>query len=185
VFLDLPELSGKQLELLRETAPGVARVAVLWYPTSTPFPLRALEDAAQALGVTLHTLEVRSPDEFTGAFAAMTRARAEALIVLSSPLYYHRRARIVDLAVQQRLPVMATLREFAQAGALITYGPNLEEMAQHAATYVGRILQGATPAEILIERPTRFELVVNLKTAETLGLTVPPVILFQAHEVIR
>jgi putative ABC transport system substrate-binding protein len=135
--------------------------------------------------VTLHTLEVRSLDEFVGAFAAMRRAHVEALIVVSSPLYYYQHARLMDLAVQQRLPVMATLREFAQAGALITYGPNLEEMARHAATYVGRILQGATPAERLIERPTRFELVVNLKTAEALGLTVPPIILLQAHEVIR
>jgi putative tryptophan/tyrosine transport system substrate-binding protein len=185
VFLDLPELSGKQLELLREAMPGVARVAVLWDPTSAPFPLRALEVAAQALGVTLHILEVRSPDEFVGAFATMTRGHAEALIVLSSPLYYYQHARLVDLAVQHRLPVMATFREFAQAGALITYGPNLEEMARHAATYVGRILKGATPAELLIERPARFELVVNLKTAEALGLTVPPVILLQAHEVIR
>ena len=185
VFLDLPELSGKQLELLREAVPGVARVAVLWDPATAPFPLRALEAAAQALKVTLHTLEVRSLDEFTGAFDAMTRGHAEALIVLLSPLYYHQHARLMDLAIQHRLPVMATLREFAQSGALITYGPNLEEMARHAATYVGRILQGATPAELLIERPTRFELVLNLKTAEALGLTVPPVILFQAHEVLR
>jgi putative tryptophan/tyrosine transport system substrate-binding protein len=160
-------------------------VAVLWDPATAPFPLRALEAAALALEVTLHTLEVRSPDEFAGAFAAMTQAHVEALIILSSPLYYHQHARLMDLAIQHRLPVMATLREFAQSGALITYGPNLEEMARHAATYVGRILQGATPAELPIERPTRFELVVNLKTAEALGLTVPPVILFQAHEVLR
>jgi putative ABC transport system substrate-binding protein len=185
VFLDLPELSGKQLELLREAVPGVARVAVLWDPTSAPFPLRALEAAARALGVTLHTLEVRNPDGFVDAFTAMTQGHADALIVLSSPLYYHQHARLMELAVQHRLPVMAAFREFAQAGALITYGPNLEEIARHAATYVGRILKGATPAELLIERPTRFELVVNLKTAVTLGLTVPPVILLQAQEVIR
>lgn len=185
VFLDLPELSGKQLELLREAVPGVSRVAVLWDPTTAPFPLRALETAAQALGVTLQTLEVWSPDQFVGAFALMTRGHAEALLVLSSPLFYHQRARIIELAVQHRLPVMAMLKEFVQAGALITYGPNLEEIARHAATYVSRILQGATPAELLIERPMRFELVVNLKTAEALGLTMPPVVLFQAQEVIR
>jgi putative ABC transport system substrate-binding protein len=98
---------------------------------------------------------------------------------------YHHHARIADLASQHRLPVMAMFREFAQAGALITYGPNLEEMARHAATYIDRILKGTSPSEILIERPMRFELMVNLKTAAALGLTVPPVILFQAHEVIR
>jgi putative ABC transport system substrate-binding protein len=185
VFLDLPELSGKQLELLREAVPGASRIAVLWDPATAPFPLHALETAAQALGVTLHTLEVRSVDALTGAFDAMTRGHAEALIVLSSPLLYHHHARIADLAAQHRLPMMAMFREFAQVGALITYGPNLEEMARHAATYIDRILKGTSPADLLIERPMRFELVVNLKTAVALGLTVPPVILFQAHEVIR
>ena len=105
--------------------------------------------------------------------------------MLSSPLWYHHRARIVDLAVQRRLPVIAMFKEFAQVGALMSYGPNLEEMARHVATYVDRILKGARPAELLIERPTRFELIVNLKTATALGLTIPPTLLFQAHEVIR
>ena len=185
VFLDLPELSGKQLELLQEAMPGIARVAVLWDSATPPFPLRALQVAAQLLGVTLHTLEVRSLDEFTSAFDSVTQAHAEALFVLSSPLWYHYRARIVDLAAQQRLPVIATFKEFAQAGALMSYGPNLEDMARHAASYVDRILKGATPAELLIERPTRFELIVNLKTATALDLTIPPTLLFQAHEVIR
>ena len=180
-----PELSGKQLELLREAVPGIARVAVLWDPATPLFPLRALEVAAQLLGVTLHTLEVRSLDEFIGAFDSVTQAHAEALFVLSSPLWYHHRARIVDLAVQRRLPVIAMFKEFAQVGALMSYGPNLEEMARHVATYVDRILKGARPAELLIERPTRFELIVNLKTATALGLTIPPTLLFQAHEVIR
>jgi putative ABC transport system substrate-binding protein len=185
VFLDLPELSGKQLELLQEAVPDIARVAVLWDPATPPFPLRALEVAARSLGVTLHTLEVRSLDEFTGVFDSVTQAQAEALFVLPSPLWYHHRARIVDLATQRRLPVVAMFKEFAQAGALMSYGPNLEDMARHAASYVDRILKGATPAELLIERPTRFELIVNLKAATALGLTIPSTLLFQAHEVIR
>jgi putative ABC transport system substrate-binding protein len=185
VFLDLPELSGKQLELLREAMPGITRVAVLWDPATPPFPLRALEAAARSLGVTLHTLEVRSLDEFIGAFDSVMQTQAEALFVVSSPLWYHHRARIVALAMQHRLPVIATFKEFPQEGALMSYGPNLEEMARHVATYVDRILKGARPAELLIERPTRFELIVNLKTATALGLTMPPTLLFQAHEVIR
>jgi putative ABC transport system substrate-binding protein len=185
IFLDLPELSGKQLELLREAMPGIARVAVLWDSATTLFPLRALQLAAQFLGVTLHTLEVGSLDEFTSAFDTMTQAHAEALFVLPSPLWYHHRARIVDLAAQQRLPVIAMYKEFVQVGALMSYGPNLEEMARHVATYVDRILKGARPAELLIERPARFELIVNLKTATALGLAIPPTLLFQAHEVIR
>ena len=185
VFLDQPELGGKWLELLREALPEVTRVAVLWDAAMDPAPLRATEVVARSVGVPLHLLEVRGPHEFASAFEAMTRERASALLVFQSPMLFVHHPRIADLAVTSRLPTMAMFREFAQAGGLLSYGPNVQEVFWRAAFFIDKILKGAKPGEVPIERPDKFELVINLKTAQALGITIPPTLLFLADEVIR
>ena len=182
-----PELSGKRLELLREAIPGASRVAVLVNPAdpAKAFDVRDIQTTAQALGVQLQTMEVRGPDEFEGAFAAMTREHAEALLVLGDPLTLTYRIRIVDLVAKNRLPAMYDLREFVEAGGLMAYGPSLPDLFKRAAYYVDRILKGARPGDLPVEQPVKFELVINLKTTKTLGLSLPPSLLFQANEVIQ
>jgi putative tryptophan/tyrosine transport system substrate-binding protein len=182
-----PDLTAKRLELLKELLPGLTRVAVLWNagnPISEP-ELRNADAAAGALGLQLHSLAVREPHEFVTAFSSMQSARAGALFVLPDAMFFGQRQEIVDLAASHGLPVVAHLREFADAGGLMTYGPNVIEVHRRAAMYVDKILKGTKPAELPVEQPTRFELVINLKTAEALGLTIPPTLLFQADEVIR
>ena len=148
--------------------------------------LNHLTVAARALGLHLHVVEVRSADELDPAFAAMTRAGTDALIVMADPaLMDNRLGRVADLAATHRLPAMYNGREYVAAGGLMSYGPSLLDMFQRAATYVDRILKGAKPADLPVAQPTKFELVINLKTAKALGLTVPPSLLFQANEVIH
>jgi putative ABC transport system substrate-binding protein len=181
------ELSGKRLEILKEAVPEVARIAVLWNPANVinaPF-LRETQAAAQALGVALHVLEVRSPNDFDGAFAAITSGRAGALIVIGDALLNGYRTRIVDFAHQHGLPGMYPVRDYVDAGGLMSYGSSWTAMFPRAATYVDKILKGAKPADLPVEQPTKFELIINLKTAQALGLTIPPTLLFQADEVIR
>jgi putative ABC transport system substrate-binding protein len=182
-----PELSGKRLQLLREALPGVFRVAVLLNPAdpAKAIEVRELQMAAQALGVQLHLLEVRGPDDFERAFAMMTRERAEALMALGDPLTVDYRLQIVDLAAKHRLPAVYDRSEFVDAGGLMAYGPSIRAMYRRVAVYVDKILKGTKPAELPVEQPTKFELVINLQTAQTLGLTIPPTLLFQADEVIR
>jgi putative ABC transport system substrate-binding protein len=182
-----PELSGKRLALLREALPEVSRVAVLWNPAdpAKAFELRETQVAARALGVPLQTLEVRGPDEFESAFAAMTGEGAEALITLGDPLTVTYRIQIVDLAAKSRLPAMYDLREFVEAGGLMAYGPSLPGLFRRAAAYVDKILKGAKPGDLPVEQPTQFELIINLKTAKALALTIPPAFLFQADHVIQ
>jgi putative ABC transport system substrate-binding protein len=144
-----------------------------------------MQSAARALGLMLQSLEVRDPNALEQAFAAMTRERAEALIVAIDPLVVIHRTQIVNLAAQSRLPTMAGLRLFVEAGGLIAYGPSLPDLYRRAAVYVDKILKGAKPADLPIEQPTKFELDINLRTAQALGLTIPPSLLFQADEVIR
>jgi putative ABC transport system substrate-binding protein len=145
-----------------------------------------LTGAAQALGLHLHIVELRSPDELDAAFAAMTRAGADALFVQGEPLLLDGlRWRIVDLAATSRLPTMYSWRMYVDAGGLMAYGPSLPDMHRHTATYVDKILKGAKPADLPVEQPMKFEFVINLKTAEALGLTIPPILLFRADEVIR
>jgi ABC-type uncharacterized transport system substrate-binding protein len=182
-----PELSGKQLELLKEVVPNVARVALLANPTNphTPFIVSEAEMAARALGVQLHLLEVREPNELGSVFAAMTSARAEALLVLPDPMLSGQSGRIVELAAQSRLPAMYAELSWALAGGLMVYGVSLDDMNRRAATYVDKILKGAKPRDLPVEQPTKFDLLINLKTALALGLSIPPSILFQADEVIR
>jgi putative ABC transport system substrate-binding protein len=182
-----PELSGKRLALLREAIPGASRIAVLVNPAdpAKAFDVREVQTIAQALGVQLQTLQVQSPDEFESAFAAMTREHAEALLVLGDSMTLTYRIQIVDLVANSRLPAMYDLREFVDAGGLMAYGPSLPDLFRRAAYYVDRILKGAKPDDLPVEQPVKFELVVNLKTAQTLGLSLSPSLLFQANEVIQ
>jgi putative ABC transport system substrate-binding protein len=182
-----PELSGKRLQLLRETLPGVLRVAVLVNPADPAKALRwrELQRAAGALGVQLQQLEVRGPDDFEHAFALMTRERAEGLMVLGDPLTVNYRPQIVDLAAKHRLAAMYDRREFVDAGGLMAYGPSIRAMYRRVAVYVDKILEGAKPGDLPVEQPAQFELIINLKAAKELGLTMPPALLFQAVEVIQ
>ncbi len=182
-----PEIVGKHLELLKEILPRASRVAVLWNPTNTVHPLLLGEAkiAARSLRVRLQILEARGPDEFQSAFATMTRERASALLVLSDGMFLLHPTRLAELAAKQRLPAMFGLREYAEAGGLMAYGASLRDNFRRAATYVDKILKGAKPADLPVEQPTRFELVINLKTAKALGITFPPSILIRAPEVIK
>ena len=185
-----PELVGKCLELLKQAVPGVSRVAVLWQPgglgeRTEKDMLKAAEVAARALGVRLQFVEARGPADFDRAFSDMTRARAGALTVLPSTMFFNERRRLVDLAAKNRLPAVYTSREFVDAGGLMAYGPNLADLFRRAATYVDKILKGAKPADLPVEQPTKFELVINLKAAKALGLEVPPLLIAQADELIE
>jgi putative tryptophan/tyrosine transport system substrate-binding protein len=185
-----PELVAKRLELLKEALPRVSRVAALWHPGAyaerTPSAMvQETEAAARTLGMQLQRVEVRGPDELDRAFSTMTRERAEALIVLPSAMLYNERRRLVDLAARHRLPAMYQAREMVELGGLIAYGASIPDLIRRSATHVDKILKGAKPADLPVEQPTKFELVVNLKTAEALGVTVPRTLLFQATEVIR
>jgi putative ABC transport system substrate-binding protein len=190
-----PELVAKRLELLKEAVPRVRRVAVLWNPTySERFSANfrfwssdwvAMRAAAQVLGITLQSVEIRGPDDFDSAFSAMTKERADALIAFSDPVIVLHRRRIADLAATSRLPAMYASREVVEAGGLLFYGPNISDMFRRAGVYVGKILKGAKPADLPMEQPTKFELVMNLRSAKALGLTIPPSILRRADEVIR
>ena len=182
------DLVGKQLEVLKEVVPAVSRVALLWNPDnpgSAP-QVREAEVAARALGVQLHTLEARGPQEIDRAFAAMTRERAGALVVLADAILgLNQRSQITALAAERRLPAVYGIREYAEAGGLMVYSANLLDLERRAATYVDKILQGTNPGDLPVEQPTKFELVINLKTAEALGITIPPMLLFQADAVIK
>jgi putative tryptophan/tyrosine transport system substrate-binding protein len=181
------ELFGKQLELLKETIPMVRRVAILSNPAN-PAQARAIENvkaAAESLGVQLQLLGARDPKEFDDAFAAMAKERAGALLVVADAVFNIHRARLVDLAVKNRLPSMYGIRESVEAGGLMFYGHDVLGQARHAATFVDKIFKGAKPADLPVQQPTKFELVINLKTAQALGLTVPPSVLARADEVIE
>jgi putative tryptophan/tyrosine transport system substrate-binding protein len=181
-----PELMGKRLELLRQAVPGVTRVAYLWDAALlNGRAWQETETAARALGVQLLPVEVREPYPFDQVFTTMAEAHADALITLPSTVFMNRRTQIVDLAAKTRLPGIFPDRELADAGGLMSYGPSLTANYHRAATYVDKILKGAKPADLPVERPTKFELVINLKTAQALGLTIPAAVLFQATEVIR
>src|SRR6266852_435003 len=185
-----PELVGKRRELLTQAVPGVSRVAVLWQPGAVDERtekdmLKGAEVAARALGVRLQFVEARGPDDFDRAFSDMTKARAGALTVLGSTMFGNERRRLVDLAAKNRLPAVYPWREFVDAGGLMSYGPDLADLYRRAATYVDKILKGAKPADLPVEQPTKFELVINVKTAKTLGLTIPQSVLGRADEVIR
>jgi len=182
-----PELSGKRLELLKEAVPAISHIAVLANPANpvTAAQMRETQRAAQALQVQVHLVEVRGPDDLDNAFSAIRRMRADALMLLLEPMFISQRARLVELTATSRLPAMYSFREDAEAGTLMAYGPSFPDMFRRAATYVDKILKGAKPADLPVEQPMKFELVINLKTAQALGLAMPPTFLFQADEVIR
>jgi putative ABC transport system substrate-binding protein len=182
-----PELGGKRLELLKEAVPTASRVAVLFNPSNMNAvqEWREMEGAARSLGVQLHAMAVRQADELERAFATATSEGAGALIVFRDFFIETHRTRILHLAAQRRLPVMSVLREFVDAGGLMSYGPSLAEIYRRAATYVDKVLKGTKPADLPVEQPTKFELVINLKAAQALGITLPPHLLLLADEVIR
>jgi putative ABC transport system substrate-binding protein len=182
-----PELEGKRLELLREVVPKLSRVAVLWNPVS-PFQVIAEKEvraAAQVLRMNVLSLGVRTPEELKDALAAIARERPGALLVLADRLFLHNRARIMEFAAQHRLPGVHAYRELVEAGGLMSYGPSYAGMHRRAATYVDKILKGTKPADLPVEAPTTFELVINLKAAKALGLTIPPSVLLRATELIQ
>ena len=185
-----PELVGKRLELLKQAVPGIDRVAVLRGGSTLgervlKDMLEAADVAARALGVQPQFIEARGPDEFARAFSAMTSARAGALTVLPSNMFVRERRRLVDLAAKNRLPAVYTSREFVDAGGLMSYGAHQPDLFRRAATYVDKILKGAKPGDLPIEQPTKFELVVNLKTAKALGLAIPQSLLLRADQVVE
>jgi putative ABC transport system substrate-binding protein len=181
------EIIGKQLELLKETVARVSRVAILQNPDagSHQFMVREAAGAARTLGVQLRVLGARSPNDLDAAFTAITRERADALLVLADPFFRTHRARIADFAAKSRLPSVSGEREHTEVGCLMSYGPSRLDIFRRAATYVDKILKGAKPADLPVEQPTKFELIINLKTAKALGLTIPQSILTRADEVIQ
>jgi putative tryptophan/tyrosine transport system substrate-binding protein len=182
-----PELTRKRLELLQEVVPGLTQVAVLWN-AANPAHAAAWEEtqgAARALGLRLHAPDVRGAQDFESAFARIAQARPEALLVLSDSLFGMHRQLIAAFATQQHLPSVFAEREWVMAGGLMSYGPSTPALYRRAATYVDKILKGTKPADLPVEQPMQFELVLNLKTAQALGLTIPPLVRFRADEVIH
>jgi putative ABC transport system substrate-binding protein len=185
VFLDLPELSGKQVELLKEAVPKLSRVAVLWDSTIGDVQFRATEAAARTAGVTIQSLAIQRIGNIQNAFAGSGRENLQGIIILSSPLINQQRSEIVSSALKRRLPTISLFTSFPESGGLMAYGPNLPEMYKRAVTYIERILKGSKPSDLPIERPNRFELVINLKTAKALGLTIPQTLLQRADQLIE
>jgi ABC-type uncharacterized transport system substrate-binding protein len=185
LFLDLPELSGKQIEFLKDAVPTLSHLGVLWDSTIGIVQFRATQAAAREAGVTLHSLPIQSPEDFKGTFDRAAREPIHGVVVLSSPLILEQRLPIAEWAMKARLPTISLFTSFPRSGGLMAYGPSLPDMYKRAATYVDRILKGARVADLPIERPIKFELVINLKTAKALGLTIPESFLLRADEVIE
>jgi putative ABC transport system substrate-binding protein len=181
------DLEGKRLELLREVLPKVSRVTVLWNPDNQTLlaELREIRAAAQVLRMTVQALEVRTAGDLEETYKAIIRARPGALLVMADRLFLHNRQRLMDFATKQRLPGVYAYRELVEAGGLMSFGPSYPGMHRRAAYFVDKILKGVKPADLPVERPTKFELVVNLKTAKALGLTIPPSLLARADQVIE
>jgi ABC-type uncharacterized transport system substrate-binding protein len=180
-----PEIFGKQLQLLKDAFPRISRVAVLVSHAAPAYALREIETATRALGLQRHVIEIRNPGDFDNAFAAMTKAHANAIFIPADSMFYQYRTRLVRLAANTRLPAMWGLRDQAEAGGLLAYATDLNDLARRAATYVDKILKGAKPADLPVEQPTKFELVINMKTAKALGLTIPQSLLVRADEIIQ
>ena len=185
-----PQLQGKRLELLKQAVPSVSRVALLWQPGAVSEHtekdiLKESEVAARALRVKLQSIEVRGPADFDTAFVRMAGTGTDALTVYGSAMLFDERKRLVDIIAKKRIPAAYGLREYVEAGGLMSYGPHSPDLYRRAATYVDKILKGAKPAELPVEQPTKFELVINLKTAKVLGLTIPQSLLVRADEVIQ
>jgi putative ABC transport system substrate-binding protein len=185
LFMDQPALTGKLLDLLREVAPDARQIAVLWDSTSGTSQVRAIKAAAQSLAMEVQVLEFRSPAELEVVLRQATRGRAHALITLASALMASISKPVAEFGFRNRLPVISMTRRFPETGGLMSYGPDLSHFYRSTATYVDKILKGARPADLPIEQPTTFALVINLKTAKALGLSIPPAVLARADEVIQ
>ncbi len=180
------ELGGKRLQLLKEMLPSLSRVGVLWDASVRAYRVsKETEDSARVLKVQLFPVEVRGPDDLPGAFKEAVQKQVQAISIASTPLVFQQRTRIAELAVEHRLPTVSVWRYFAEAGGLLTYGPSLPDQFRRAAYYVDRILRGAKAADLPVEQPTKFELVVNIKTAKALRLTIPPSLLLRADQTIE
>jgi putative tryptophan/tyrosine transport system substrate-binding protein len=182
-----PDLAGKRLHLLKEIIPSLSRVAFLWNPDnpSQPAQLAALEAVAPTLGMTLLSVQVRRFDQFESAFAEILREQMQALLMTADPLHQVGSMRIIDFLISKRLPGMFMSREMVAAGGLMSYGASIPDLFRRGAVYVHKILQGAKPADLPVEQPIKFELVINLKTAKALGIEIPPTLLARADEVIE
>jgi putative ABC transport system substrate-binding protein len=182
-----PDILGKNMELLKEAVPRISRVAYLWNPVPPGADAyrKMAESAVRKLGVTWQSVEVRKPNEFEGAFAAMARERADAVLVTQDPLFISARNQVVLLAARYRLPAVYGNREYAEVGGLMSYGPNIADQFRRAAVYIDKILKGTKPGDLPVEQPTKFELVLNLKTAKALDLTIPPSLLLRADQIIE
>jgi putative ABC transport system substrate-binding protein len=183
----MTDLAPKMLELLISAVPMAKRIAVLWNPDTPSHPpaLKALEEAGRTLRVQLQPVGVRTGAELEGAFAAMGRARAQAVLVLGTAIFLAERQRVAELAIKHRLPTISNLEDVVEAGGLMSYGPNWDDLYRRGAIYVDKILKGAKPADLPVQQATKFELVINLKTAKALGLTIPPSVLARADQVIE
>ncbi|MBI4594101.1 MAG: ABC transporter substrate-binding protein, partial [Candidatus Rokubacteria bacterium] len=182
-----PQLTAKQIELLKEVVPRLSRLAVLWNPTSPahPMALREIEAAAAALRVKVQRVGARSADELESAFSTITRQRPDGLLALGTPIFDAQQKKIADFATRTRLPAIFNKPLFAEVGGLMAYGARYADFFRHAAMYVDKILKGVTPGELPVEQPATFELIINLKTAKTLGVTIPPSLLLRADRVIQ
>jgi ABC-type uncharacterized transport system substrate-binding protein len=183
----MTDLAPKGLELLVSAVPVAKRIAVLWTPDapSHTLALKALEEAARPRQLQLQPVVARTAPELEGAFAAMARARAQAVLVLGTAIFLAERQRVAELAIKHRLPTMSNLKDIVEAGGLMSYGPDFDDLYRRGAIYVDKILKGANPADLPVEQPTKFELVINLKTAKALGLTIPPALLLRADQTIE
>ena len=181
------DLSIKQLELLKEAVPRASRVALLWNPDNPwhPAAVKGLKARSGSLGLQLQALDVHGPDVFDSAFQAMTTERAQAVLVLADPMTFFHRRRLAELAIKHRLPMMGSLRDYAEAGSLMSYWADTADVYRRAASYIDRIFKGARPGDLPIEQPTKFESVINLKTAKTLGINIPQSVLLRADRVIE
>src|SRR5919106_707187 len=179
------EVHGKRLELLKEVVPKIARVAVFVNPAIHAASLREIEPMAKGLGVQLQPLEAQTPSDLDNAFSAMAKGRVDALAVWASPMFFTHRKKILDFATKSRVASVFEQKEYVEAGGLMSYGINFADLHHRSATYVDRILKGTKPADLPVERPTKFELVINLKTAKQIGLTIPQAVLYRADRVIR
>jgi putative ABC transport system substrate-binding protein len=182
-----PELSGKRLEILKETVPKLSRVAVLLNPANAGTTLyrKEIEVAARSFAVELHILEASRPNELTSALSKTKMGRDQALVTLNDTMFFSQQVQIANLAIKSGLPAMFPESEYVNAGGLMSYGPNLPDLFRRAAIFVDKILKGAKPAELPVEQPRKFELIINLKAAKQIGLTIPPSVLAQADKVIR
>jgi putative ABC transport system substrate-binding protein len=185
LFLNLSILTGKWLELLRTAVPAIRRVGLLWDSTTGSAQLTAMKAAAQQFEIELQVLEIRNTGELDAALRAAVSGDSKAMAMLSSPIVRNSSKEIADFTVKNRLPAISAFRPFADFGGLMSYGPDLEEFFRRCATYVDKILKGAKPGDLPIEQPRKFELVINMKTAKALGLTIPQSLLLRADEVIQ